>query len=326
MNDLVSVIVPIYNVENYIVKCVESILSQDYRPLEIILIDDGSTDNSGRICDEYKAKNKEVKVIHKKNGGLSDARNCGLEAAMGSHICCIDSDDYIDEGYIRYLINLINRYDAEMSICNISYVDKGVVVNPVDQSIEYSASSRDIMKKMLDEEEVTDSACGKMYKKVLFDNVRYPVGRTQEDLATTYKLIGKCKTIAYGNAKSYYYVNRSDSITKCKFSDANYDIIWAFNGMKEYVLERYPELEESCFKRECSVHMRLLQKAAISNVNDDRIKRVRKRLQHMSIKCLNNKKAKASERIRFILIAYFPRLYLLCYNCLKKILIKKLQR
>ncbi len=326
MNDLVSVIIPIYNVENYLVKCVDSVLAQDYRPLEIILIDDGSTDGSGLICDDYDSKHEEIKVIHKKNGGLSEARNYGIEAATGSYICCIDSDDYIDDGFITYLMNLIQKYDSDMSICNINYVENEVITNPVKEHKEYCANASQILEKILDEVEITESACAKMYKRQLFEKVRYPVGRTEEDLATTYKLVGQCERIAYGNDKSYYYINRGNSITKRKFSEANYNILWAFTGMKGYVLEHYPELEESCLKRECSVYMRLLQKAALNGVYDDRISSTRKYLRRMAIKCMSNKKASKPEKIRFFLVAYFPRIYVFSYKCFKSIKIAKLKK
>lgn len=318
MKDLVSVIVPVYNVDKYLEKCVDSILCQDYKPIEILLVDDGSTDNSSAICDEYKKNYECVRVIHKKNGGLSDARNYGIDASNGTYICCIDSDDYIDVGYISYLMKLMQKYNAEMSICNISYVENGVITNPVKEKKEYDATPAQVLEKILDEVDLTDSACAKLYRSELFEDVRYPVGRTEEDLATTYKLVGKCKKIAFGNEKSYYYINRSDSITKRAFSEANYNILWAFEGMKKYVLENYPELEESCQKRECAVYMRLLQKAIENNVKDSRIKEARKKLCNLSVKCFRNNKANISEKIRYFLISHFPALYLCCYNCYKR--------
>ena len=326
MNDLVSVIIPVYNVEYYLAKCVDSVLEQDYRPLEIILIDDGSTDGSGQICDDYDNKYEEIKVIHKQNGGLSDARNYGIAASTGSYICCIDSDDYIDDGFITYLMSLIHKYNADMSICNISYVENDVITNPVKERKEYCANASQILEKILDEVEITESACAKMYKNELFEDVRYPIGRTEEDLATTYKLIGQCDKIAYGNDKSYYYINRSDSITKRKFSEANYNIIWAFDGMKKYVMERYPELRESCLKRECSVHMRLLQKATLNAIKDERITNARKNLRKLSVSCFRNPKANVSEKIRFFLVAYFPNIYLFCYKSYKKVKILYLKK
>lgn len=326
MNELVSIIVPVYNVEKYIEKCVDSIIDQDYRPIEIILVDDGSTDQSGNICDRYKLNHNIIKVIHKNNGGLSDARNAGIDIALGEYICCIDSDDYIEEGFISYLMDLIHKYNAEMSICNISYVDQEVITNPIKSKKEFVSNSSEILERILDEIDVTESACAKMYKRELFKNVRYPVGRTEEDLATTYKLVGKCNKIAFGNSKSYFYVNRGDSITKREFSEANFNIIWAFNNMKEYIMAYYPELVESCNKRECSIYMRLLQKAVISNVNDKRIKEVRKKLQKKSIQCFGNSKARVSEKTRYILVAYFPKLYLIGYSVLKRIKIDMLKR
>lgn len=325
MNEMVSVVIPVYNVEKYLKKCIDSVISQDYKPLEIILVDDGSTDSSGIICDEYQMKYNSIKVIHKKNGGLSDARNYGIEASIGKYICCIDSDDYIDDGFISYLMSLIHKFNAEMSICNISYVENNLITNPVNGVKEYSASPSEVLGKILDEIDITESACAKMYKKELFDDVKYPVGRTEEDLATTYKLVGQCKTIAYGNKKSYYYINRSDSITKRAFSEANYNILWAFDGMKNYVMQRYPELKDSCSKRECSVHMRLLQKALICNVQDVRINQARKRLKRMSLKCLGNKKASIAEKARFFMISYLPKMYLLSYRRMKQRKLKSLK-
>ena len=214
MNKLISIIVPIYNVEKYLRRCIDSIINQTYKNLEVILIDDGSPDNCGKICDEYAQSDPRIKVIHKANGGLSDARNTGIDAACGQYIFFLDSDDWIDCKCIEKLNNLIKTRDADIAMCDFLPVfsEKIEQINTDYDIYEYTnleALSEYIGKNYVQ----MVISWGKLFNKNLFADVRFPKGKYHEDEFTTHQLIYKSKKIVFTTEKLYFYLKRSDSIT-----------------------------------------------------------------------------------------------------------------
>lgn len=211
-NDLISIIIPVYKVEEYLEKCIESVLKQTYTNLQIILVDDGSPDNCGKICDEYAKKDSRIEVIHKVNGGLSDARNVGIAQAKGKYIGFVDSDDYIKEDMYEILINLIKEYDADVSICNLYDVIDGkeYIRNNENGIQEYSRL--EILKEVLLDKNIQSYAWNKLYKKELFDEIKYPIGKKYEDIGTTFYVFEKCNKIVVTSKPEYYYLKRSDSL------------------------------------------------------------------------------------------------------------------
>ena len=212
-----SIIVPVYKVEQYIHKCVDSILNQTFTDFELILVDDGSPDNCGKICDEYAQKDKRVRVIHKENGGLSDARNAGLEEAVGEYVSFIDSDDWVDldlySDVLAYACT--NQLDV---VCFDVYEVKGEkikVQNRYDENKVFSGE--DALYKILTDE-IDNSACSKVYKRDLWNEVKFPVGKCFEDVATTYKVFHKAIKVGYYKRAYYYYVKREGSIVASSFS------------------------------------------------------------------------------------------------------------
>ena len=211
-NDLISIIIPVYKVEKYLEKCIESVLKQTYTNLQIILVDDGSPDNCGKICDEYAKKDPRIEVIHKVNGGLSDARNVGIAKAKGKYIGFVDSDDYIKEDMYEILINLIKEYDADVSICNLYDVIDGkeYIRNNENGIQEYSRL--EILKEVLLDKNIQSYAWNKLYKKELFDEIKYLIGKKYEDIGTTFYVFEKCNKIVVTSEPEYYYLKRSDSL------------------------------------------------------------------------------------------------------------------
>lgn len=214
---LVSIIVPIYKVESYLRKCLNSIINQTYSYLEIILVDDGSPDKCPQICDEYAAKDKRIAVIHKKNGGLSDARNVGLDICKGEYISFIDSDDWIAPQYIERLLYNVQNKKVDIAIGQFQKVflnnenKKNENDNPAD-SIEV-LDNKEAVKRLFSNDEIYFViACGKLYKKTLFNTIRYPVGKIHEDEYTTYKILYKSSSVAYLHEKLYFYLQRPQSI------------------------------------------------------------------------------------------------------------------
>lgn len=233
MNELVSVIVPIYNVEKYLDNCVNSIRNQTYQNLEIILVDDGSPDNCPKMCEEYERNDPRIRVIHKPNGGLSDARNFGIKEAKGKYITCIDSDDYVSRDFIEYLYKLLKETNSDISICNFIKT-KSLSENRVFGNQErIELSSEMAIQEMLYARIFTTSAWGKMYKTELFEGIEYPLRKYSEDMYTTYRLLEKAHKIVYGNQVCYYYVHRPNSILTSNFSSKHLDVFEALHIMRD---------------------------------------------------------------------------------------------
>lgn len=223
-NPLISVIIPIYNVEKYLRRCVDSVLSQTYKNLEVWLVDDGSPDGCPAICDEYAERDNRVKVIHKRNGGLADARNVALDRATGDYIVCVDSDDYISTTHIEGLYKLIVDNNADVAVnTSCSFLEGTEPKLDKADSKVYTYDSLHAVETMFYQEKFDTSAWGKMYKLELFNDVRYPKGLLFEDLPTTYKLLLKAKKVAFQNIQSYYYFLRADSIEGAAFSPKKLD-------------------------------------------------------------------------------------------------------
>ena len=236
---LISIVVPVYKVEEYLAKCIESIINQTYKNLEIIIVDDGSPDNCPKICDEYALKDSRIKVIHKENGGLSDARNRGIKEAKGEFIGFIDSDDYIDEDMYSYLYELIKKYNADISICGVRTFDetkdKYIAFND-----EFCVDSTEALKLLANDKEMKNFAVNKLYNKGLFtDNlISYPKGKIMEDIATTYKLFEKANRIVVGNKSYYNYLIRDNSIIGSKSTKM-------YIAHIENVMERYEHFKDN---------------------------------------------------------------------------------
>lgn len=239
--DLISVIVPVYGVEKYLQKCIDSICGQTYRNLQIVLVDDGSPDDCGAICENAKKLDKRVTVIHKQNGGVSDARNFGIDVAKGKYITFIDGDDYISSDFIEYLYRLIKTNNAEISIAGFVKTkkrdDKSRINNPSTECF----SQREALREMLYARKFSMSPWGKLYLTEFYSNIRYPYGKIAgEDILTTYKVFNKACKIIYGNQICYYYLRRSGSILNSSSSKKIFDMIDGLEQLKrELPMKKY---------------------------------------------------------------------------------------
>ena len=241
-SDLISIIIPVYNVEKYIANCLESVINQTYNNIEIIIINDGSTDNSQSIINEYSKKDTRIKKFIKENGGLSDARNYGLDKANGTYVTFIDSDDSITTDYVEYLYNLIKMNDAEMSIASIKVVANKKELDYGQNYKNKILSQKETLRRMVTEEGFTVGAWAKLYKKNLFDNIRYPKGDIFEEIATTYKLVLLCDDIPYGNKAIYNYYKRNGSIINSEYNSKKLLRIKYSHVMGDAILNKYNDL------------------------------------------------------------------------------------
>lgn len=233
IKDLISVIIPVYKVEKELPTCIDSIINQTYHNLEIILVDDGSPDNCPKMCDDYAKKDNRIRVIHKENGGLSDARNKGLELAKGEFIGFVDGDDFIDIHMYEKLYYAINSNQCDISECySVSFtgqdIPNAIFIDKIEEYTPYSwlieSNSRDFLNCVV---------WNKLYRKDLFSGVKYPVGRKYEDEATIYKLIYKANKIIRISDKLYFYRQRMDSIMHSKITEKD-------------LSDKYVALKEKC--------------------------------------------------------------------------------
>jgi len=239
MDFLISVIVPIYNVEKYLYQCIDSIINQTYHNLEIILVNDGSPDNCGSICDKYALIDPRIKVIHKQNGGLSDARNVAIDIAKGEWITFIDSDDYISKNYIQTLFELAYQNNCQCSVVQPSLFQDGTIpIRKSNNKIEIM-NNIEAISAMFYQTKLDTSAWNKLYHKSLFiTGIRYPKGYLFEDNPTTFRLLALCDKIAVSNEKLYYYRMREGSIERQDFTPPKIDQGLAILSM----MDNYPEI------------------------------------------------------------------------------------
>lgn len=242
-NPYISVIVPIYNVEKYLRKCVKSIIDQTYSNFELLLVDDGSTDSSGKICDECGLQDERIKVFHKKNGGLSDARNYGMKHAEGAYFTFIDSDDYIGERYLEELLGLILEYQADVSVVPlISFPESTGEITYVEQHKRGCMTGKEMIRTICLKQTFEVCAPGKLYNRKVFEGIEFAKGKLYEDIFTTPYVMGRCEKVAYSDSMQYFYLLRADSIMHRSVSKRDEDLFEGLEKWEGYMQKNYPDL------------------------------------------------------------------------------------
>ncbi len=265
---IISIIVPVYNVEIYLEKCVDSIIKQTFDKIEIILVDDGSTDNSGNICDTIALKDERIRVIHKENGGLSSARNIGIKNAQGLYYGFIDSDDYIEPDMYEVLYRNIIDSDADLSICGILDVFEGRD-NRHSKKVTRIIDNKEAIKHVFEGKEFSVNAVNKLYKKELFDGVSYPEGKYTEDAFVIIEILLKCKRVVYTTEQKYYYYHRENSITTQRFTPKQFHVIEAYEKNYSIICNKYPELKPYAMGRLCWANFIALDRMIASGSTEE---------------------------------------------------------
>lgn len=301
---LVTVVVPIYNVEAYLDECINSILEQSYSNLEIILVDDGSLDSSGEICDFYAAQDNRIRVIHKVNGGLSSARNSGIEIANGDFIAFVDSDDYIHPKMIEGMIDLACLYGVSIVCCDytsVEFTDNKSVVEVLD--------NRTAICRLFDDSGFKCFAWNKIYRRDLFKDIRYPQGKLYEDIQTTYKLFKIVDKIIYTKDKLYYYRIRENSISRYKFSERDSDLLEAIHSvMNDSNLLRIAN--EDLKVGYMGYYLWYIKKgiAAGANITDSYYE-LNRIVKENYLSLFTHKNISLKKRIQLFLVGFCPKIY-----------------
>ena len=286
---LISIIVPIYRVEAYLSRCIASILNQSYRNLEIILVAAGSPDSCPKICNEYAEKDARIRVVHKKNGGLSDARNAGIDIANGKYISFIDSDDYIHPEMISTLFDLLKSNDADISVCNFTPFTESV--SPLNKAPTIDTlSGKDAAKRLYQSQYATQTvvAWDKLYKRSLFDHLRFKVGKFNEDEFFSYRALYLANKVVFTSQELYFYFIRTTGISKA-ITDPR-----SLNSL-DAKIEAIQFYKQNCVvSRQKGNHQELLGE-------------IKKR--HATVYCSNSSLLRISERFRARTFLFFPLLY-----------------
>lgn len=309
MKDLISVIIPVYNVEKYIDNCLESIINQTYKNLEIILVDDGSTDNSGKICDDYALKDSRIKVIHKNNGGLSDARNKGLDVATGDFVSFIDSDDTIALDMYEVLHNRLLEDKTDIAVTKISWGDNK---NNESNNNFYISEKDDFFGAL----NFNVSACNRLYNIKLWKNIRFPFGKLCEDAFVEHKITGQCDRISCIERCMYFYLAREGSIMHKTYTVNRLDGAEAYLSRLEFMLDnQFIKGAESAFYCVMRQLREARQKLDLSNViARDRLISLEKRAKEIFHKRIIKFNFPISTKIRLGIFYFCPKIYAFTNN------------
>lgn len=244
-NMLLTVIIPVYNVEDYLDRCIQSVVDQTYKKLEIILVDDGSTDGSLQICNQWAEEDSRIKVIHKRNGGLSSARNAGIAIATGDVYAFVDSDDFIEPDMYEVMIEALIRTKKDIACCG-RIVDLWGRREKQEFIIkrEKVFSRNEAIKEVLLLQDIDVSACDKVYKKEVFKDIKYPEGKISEDAAIIFNILEKTNGIVHVGRAFYHYIFRKNSISKSCYTHKNYDSYMNCVNTYEFINNFYPQLKQ----------------------------------------------------------------------------------
>lgn len=306
--ELISIIIPIYNVEEYLEDCIESVIQQTYKNLEIILVDDGSTDNCLNICNKYKKKDNRIKIIHKENAGLSDARNVGIEFSTGQYIAFVDSDDFIEIDMYEILYQDLKDNRADIIGCDYY----------IYNTLKFSKS--DIItkeKKIMSTEEALIEmsklrgfgviACNKLYKRQIFDEIRFPIGKTSEDWFIMYKILDKAKKIVYNPIAKYYYRQRADSITKS--NKINWMGLEAATEVLEFSKRKYPNAVVSARFAYINANLEIYNQMLKNKYNRKQRQEFASNIKGEKKGVLRMQGVRLYKKLQIICICYFRVLY-----------------
>ena len=316
MNDLITIIIPVYNTSRYLAECIKSVTGQTYTNLQIIIVDDGSTDNSGEIADSFAASDPRILVIHRENGGPSAARNSALERVEGRYICCIDSDDAMEEQSIEALHSACVRTGAEMAIAGYRRFTDPYVPQKYDDVKNEVLDAREATRRMTCDLGFTHSSCGKLFLADLWEGIRFPEGKIYEDYQTTFKLIARAGQIVFCNAPFYCYRIRSGSIMRTRVQEINIELLDISSNVTEELTSLYPDMEEIILYQKARTYLRLMKNilSAGFDVFPDAQKRITEYIRSQKSSLLSSDVVKSVDKIKVRTLCISRYLFFLAYK------------
>ena len=321
---LISVIIPVYNVEDYLHYAIESLEKQTYGNFEIILVNDGSTDDSGKLCDEYSEKYSNVRVFHKENGGLSDARNFGVQKAKGEFITFLDPDDYLEVYSLELLAGIQEKYNCDIVSTRVKATELYNVYSNHSLTEEDFKNvilmNRDVfLEEAYYDKIVTVSACGKLYRRSIL-KIPFPKGRIYEDLYIISEHVEKANKIVHTPIQIYNYYKRQGSIVNSRFTSKQYDFFDAMNHNRTVIKDKYnnkPSLENAVNAKEVIGSFKIIGSAYKTSITD--VYKIRKIIKRNYTNILSNSKINCFFKMKYILFILSPNLF----NVIKRLRVKK---
>ena len=314
-NPLISVIVPIYNTSKYLPRCLNSIINQTYKNLEIICINDGSTDSSLSILQNYAQKDSRIKITTQKNAGLSAARNTGITKSTGKYITFVDSDDEISHNMLEKLLVSLQKNDTDISVCSFKeiYPDGEIThFNKVSSAQTYTTEQA--LKAMLQEQGFMLSATMKLFPTTYFKNIQFPIGKLHEDIGTTYKLIMRAHRVTFVPEELYFYHHHGESITSKKFDERKLDIIVLTDQMCKDIDAKYPTLKNITNERRMRARFSVLRQIP---TNNPETKIILQYLRTHKSYITKNPEATKTDKFALALVLFSPKLFQLAYKIKK---------
>ena len=312
---MISVVVPAYNVEKYVTKCINSLATQSFHDTEIILVDDGSTDSTSSICDELASQYNQVFTYHKENGGLSDARNYGISKANGEFITFVDSDDYVSHSYLEELMDMMTD-DVQITMVNIQrvYEDKQPSNNATNKIEKITA--KDAISRMLLRQGYSHSEGGKLYRKQLWNELRFPVGRLYEDYLTTYRVFSEADEVRVKDNQSYYYLEREGSIMHYDVSPRTLSLLEVSDEVTNFVIGKYPELRIPAIDLQMASYLKTLQNILNydSHSYTDVQNRIIKFVSQHAWELIRSKQTPNNDKVKIASLLLGKKFFLTIYN------------
>ena len=312
--DKVSIVVPVYNVEDCLSYCVDSLRQQTYKNIEIILVDDGSTDSSGEICDQYAREDDRITVLHIENGGLSNARNTGVKESSTDWIVFIDSDDYYDHRAIEYLVKLRDKYRVDLvatPVIEVRNYENSDFLGDFREKYSGKLDRRTALEQMFYGNYVGTHSGGKLYKKEILLRFPYPNGMLYEDLSLAYEHIASCENIAVSALNLYKYYRRPGSIVNSKYSDRLLDFYKAMEWNRAYVERDYPNDKE--MRRALNVRyvfngLHIVHAMLISDMYAE-VNKIRKEYIQYFKDVILNSNVTRKNKVKYLMLLVSPKLY-----------------
>ncbi len=320
MEDKISVILTIYKVEKYLDECLESVVNQTYKNLEIILVDDGSPDNCPKICDEWAKKDDRIKVIHKKNGGVADARNVGIRAATGKYLSFIDSDDYVERNLYEIAIEKLKENNAQIFVFGRSYLYGDKIEKNNNANKELVMNTEEALDKMNMFQYYDVAPWDKVYETKLFDGIEFPLGKLCEDWYVIYKIIAKAEKVVYNSMPLYVYRQRANSITHSNHVEINREPINASKEVLEFIREKYPNIEKNALSKYVVSCIGVYNNYLYYTMDTEKEKKeILKIVKDNYKEAINNKELAFSRKAQIILVCKFNLLYRFLIKLMRRI-------
>lgn len=307
-DNLISIIVPVYNVEKYLDECLKSLINQTYKNIEILLVNDGSTDNSRKICEKYVQHDSRIKILDKVNGGLSDARNVGIEHASGEYLTFVDSDDVVDTTFCERLLDVIRTYRADVATCSIVlFADKIPHRDAISESVIYRKD--EIILAYL-KGNIRPTAWGKLYRRRIFNELRYPVGKTTEDVYVIVELLLKADIVVTGAKTNLYYRQRRNSIQNSNSFNTK-DMLAAHK--RNVCLLENSKFQELAYERYILAHLDAIDILIRNGVYDERFEQYRIVLRNNIRKIIQSELVQIKRKIMFLMFLFCEKAYIYIY-------------